>query len=440
MMPIVRMLLLGLFAFFLIPHFAGAASLPTATLFNCNSLFTNGATSPGYTPLVNTALSDASTYKVFLELSLFIVFMVLSVLGIVYAIGVAFNIQKLVTFVKNEYLESFANLLIVFIFVGGLGIFDGSVVFLAHLANTLLPAPPTSTFTSSQGVFIATCTNLENGMITTNLLDYGYVFTNLFIFNALVSFSVQLMPNDFGISFSPWGGIQTLKTALWSEEGISFGLLGMGGLLVMFLFVIYFLFPVFFYVGIVLRSFPWTRAAGGAMLALFISFYVVFPALVYPFSGQLTGTVNYICSASQVGWIGPGYYDFTSGSSTVKVYAGTQAAYKTDVSTYGGGGVYIGSSATSSPTVCSSVDSITQKLGNQAWSTLSGILDVVDISGFGSAMYDNVSTFTSDISGSIIEIVGIVIAFIISFDLLEALGGLLGSPSLRSNRLLSKVI
>lgn len=60
----------------------------------------------------------------------------------------------------------------------------------------------------------------------------------------------------------------------------------MVGILLMITFLLYLLysiFPVFLYVGILLRSFPWTRAAGGTFIAMFIAFYIVFPGL-YPFS------------------------------------------------------------------------------------------------------------------------------------------------------------
>lgn len=407
----------GLFAV-LLTQFAGAALVngPVPTLFDCSTLFGQQASvNAQSTSLVSPALAQGTTYSFMLEASLFIILLVLSVLGLVYAIGYAFNISKLMTFVKNEYLECIASILIVVVAVGGIQIFNNALVFLANLSNGLLPTSSTPTnLASTQQVFQATCENLESGMITTNLYDYGYVLSNLFFFNALQSFTIKLMPNEFGVTFQPWGGIQTLKTALWSEEGISFTLLGMGGLLIMFLFVIYYLFPIFFYVGILLRSFPWTRAAGGAMIALFISFYIIFPALVYPFSSQLNGVGNYVCAIDQVG-------------SSSSADFGTAGNNQND-------------NAPAYQGPCTTSSSLITSLLSEGWTTVKGGVDVLSLSGFGSAMYDNVTQFSYDISDSLLQVVGIAVAFIIAYDMLEALGDVLGSPSLQSGRILSKVI
>lgn len=379
-------------------------------IFNCDSLFSTGSATLGGQSLVSASgvlvpsnSASNGAYIGMLDIAIVLVLMMFAILGVVYAIGSAFGINKLIDFVKRESVESLANIIIiVVIFVGGFAVFNNAIIFFANLAAAGVGSAP-ATITSSGAplstsqVFTQTCWNYENSIINGNLINYFNVVELLFLVHIILNLQVNLNPNGFGFIIQPYAGVQTLQTTVWSEEAISFGIIGIGALLILLLFVVYWLFPIFFYAGIVLRSFPWTRAAGGSMLALFISFYIIFPALLYTFSAFSTGNAAICGSGSQ--------------AATLKL--------------------------------CTAGSDI-GKLLLQEHVTLSTVSDaagsVFGASSFGTAMYDNVTDFTNEVSSSILQMAGVLLSLIIAYDLLEFLGDVLGSPSLQSNRILSKVL
>lgn len=335
--------------------------------------------------------------------SMTIVLIMLSLLGILYGIGSAFGINKLVVFVKNEYAETLANVVIItIVMVGGFGLFNNSAIFLSNIASGAVSssgataAAPISGSLGTQQMFVNLCNYYNKDLIGANLDNYVGVVYELFVLNIIFYVNIQVMPNGFGVSFAPFEGAQTLRTAIWSEEAMSFALLEMGGMLILMLFIIYFLFPLFFYAGIALRTLPWTRAAGGSLIALFIAFYIIFPAMLYSFAG--------IGSTSGAGGI---------------CGTGSNAA---------------ASSLCESGGITGALKSSTGQLLGVGFSYLTGGTS------FGDAMLANVGDFTKEITYSALQFFGVVISFIISYDLLEFLGDVLGAPSLQSNRVLSKVI
>jgi hypothetical protein len=139
------------------------------------------------------------------------------------------------------------------------------------------------------------------------------------------------------------------------------------------LFFIYYLFPFFLYAGVLFRSFPWTRAAGGTLLALFISFYIVFPSLIYPFS---------VLSTTNLG------------------------------------------NAYTAPSLSSSTLSINN------WEQFGSLVRLGPL----------ILAYVGGLSGAILQIAGLVIALVISYDLVEMFGKLLGAPSASGRKMLSKVV
>ncbi len=345
-----------------------------------------------------------------LGIGVLLVLIMLALLGVVYAIGTAFNINKLNDFVRREYVETLANIIIiVVVLVGGFAIFNNATIFFADLAagsigTQALQTTGSSPTAATSQVFTAICNNYENTIINNNLYNYVNVVSFLFIINTLVTLKINLDPNEFGFTLNPLTGVQTLQTTVWSEEAISFGIISMGGMLIMLLFVIYFLFPIFFFAGVVFRCLPWTRAAGGSMLALFISFYIIFPALLYTFSQFSAGNGN-IC-----------------GKGTLQA---TQ-----ELCSSGG----IGSQ------VLSSLSANFQGVLAAALAIFGINAPGCTVYGFGCALYANTVDFTNTVAYSILQMIGLIISFIIAYDLMEFLGDILGSPSLQSGRILSRVV
>ncbi|MCL5239063.1 MAG: hypothetical protein M1286_01145 [Candidatus Marsarchaeota archaeon] len=181
--------------------------------------------------------------------------------------------------------------------------------------------------------------------------------------------------------FSPFQGLEPFASLLGQQLDVTLAIAGLLIIIPVFLFIVYGLFPIFLYAGVLLRSFPWTRAAGGTLIALFIAFYIVFPSLLYPFTTYLpqiaTGLQQLSASAS-----------------------GVQAIWQFSTGTVGALLPFVGGSFISS-----------------------------EVNGFAIA-----------VSNAAVQLVGLVISFLISFDLVETFGDMLGSPSLQAKGLLSKVI
>ena len=406
----------------------GSTSLLTS-LFSCNALFEYGETtiatgnptiatgnptiatgnpliSPSLVQLASPTAVGNAGFAGMLTDSMLVVLLMLSVLALLYGIGYAFSLTRLMAFVKSEYAESLANVvIIVIVMVGGFGLFNSGMVFLSGVAAG---AVGTSGLTlqggqalSTQQVYLDLCHGYNSGIISANLENYGGVVVTLFLYNVIIGFGVEAMPNGFGFVIHPFDGIQTLRVAIWTEEGMAFAIIEMGGMLILMLFTIYFLFPIFFYVGLALRTLPWTRAAGGSLIAVFIAFYIVFPALLLPFS-QIVPQNPGLC------------------------------------------GVALGSNQAPTSTLCTT-EGFWAKLGSGLSNALSGLIGTTTAyftggSSFGTVMEGNVVEFTNEISYSVMQLIGVIISFIISYDLMEFLGDVLGAPSLQASRILSKVV
>jgi hypothetical protein len=139
---------------------------------------------------------------------------------------------------------------------------------------------------SAPVVFTKDCTTLAKASLTmANSWILLSVDQNLFImFTALF---IAIQPGDFGPAITPMAGLSVLSDSTDGLIGNFAMFTGVMSILMMTIAVVlgifYSIFPLFFYIGIVLRTIPFTRAAGGAFLGLFIAFYFAFPFLLYFF-------------------------------------------------------------------------------------------------------------------------------------------------------------
>ncbi len=339
---------------------------------------------------INPSQYDWSTYTGLLVIALVIVLAVLAVIGLVYATGRAFGINGMVEFAKTEYFESFANVVLIVVIAGGMtAIFSVMLLVSNMLASGISSVPtisvPAISLTTSAQMYNALCSNYMGALFGVGL-HILVVYVQEILFNFVGTVAIDLAPNGQGIlpyvpgfSFSPLIGLLIVPQALGIVVSLMFfiGLVNLG--MVLLLFIIYYLFPLFLYLGILLRSFPWTRAAGGAFLALFIAFYIVMPAILYPFSL------------------------ITSSASIYSLSAGT-----------------------------SSIDSI-----NTFFTFING---VVSQNWINTIPYTVISSDIAFAMGTILQMIGFIIALMVSFDLMEALSDVLGAPSMTSNNLLRRFI
>ena len=359
-----------LFALLASANFAGAQLGGFSNLAHavCGSLF-----SQGWLGAITTTATSNPYYGLSL-ISFLIVIVVIAILGITFSLGSAFGLENLKNFSRTEALESVFNIVLIILTIGGLGMMSAASTFLANLGQAAITGSSVISSSSSATplTFHNLCNNYLNSGVTTTINGALSLLPQLYEYQIETSVTASFMPNDWGFSISPAAGLYPW-TQLLNMQLEAFILVGgiMSAVGAM-MFIIYYLFPVFLYVGILFRSFPWTRAAGGSMLALFISFYVIFPALLYPFSLAPTFTPQSSPCAAVT-------------SSSIESYA---------------------------PLSCAT--------GNK---------------GVG-----EITNFVDQMSYSLLQMFAVIIAFIISFDLLERFGDLLGAPSLRSGGLLQKVI
>ena len=375
------------------------------SVVSCSAMFAGGSTQNLYARQLATITGNSGTsYNSFLLVALLIILAMLMIVGVVYAVGTAFHIQGLMSFARTEALEGFGNFIIILGIGGSIGIAAAGLNFFGNLAllgSSSQQAIPQGT--SAYAIYTGLCNNIQTRIVSSGIENWLGVFFDLYVANVFAAsipptggFDVVFKPAGLsnGVEFDPFQGGALLIQLLWDEQISYFGTSLMGMFIIDILFVVYFLFPIFLYVGIILRSFPWTRPAGGSLIALFISFYIVFPAMMYPFlAGPVPGAGLGICTPK-----GPSYSN--SGTSDFGALCSAQ-------------------SFINNPPV-------------ELWNIMG--------SNYGLLYYTNVFAFTEGIEFVGLDIIGLIIALIVSYEMVEKLGTILGAPSLQGARMLSRVV
>ncbi len=235
-----------------------AASLPAAQSLSqefCSNLF---------------PASPFSSQEGVIGIAFLIMLVMLVVAGVAYALGYAFQIESFMRFSRTEMGEVGLTALIIAIFAGF--IFASNA---ATLVPSLTPSQAQGYFTSDCGLLSGASTNVFVTLAT-------YYWPNLIKLGLIQGISVKIAPSNFGLdAFGPFAGYDLLISAVNKFAAftgfLATALIGMVALLA----IIYAIFPMFLYAGIVLRTIPFTRAAGGAFLGFFIGFYLMFPMMLY---------------------------------------------------------------------------------------------------------------------------------------------------------------
>ncbi len=332
-----------------------------------------------YSSLSNiyAALRSTSTYSGLISLSLLIIMSVLTIVAVLYAVGTAFKIESLKVFSRNEILEDVLNFIMIIFISGGIFAVDSLISGLAQFSSSAFSSTSTQGATSLTTIYKNTCIFYYSDAISQ--ISYIVIMSiNLFTINLVSTVSVMLMPNGFGITYQPLAWYVSLSKMIGVLGAVAVAIAGIELVNVFLLSIIYYLFPIFLYLGILFRSFPWTRPIGGTLLGLFISFYVFYPALLYAFS-YITQTYSPKISYSI-------FNQYINLNENIN-----------------------------------SLESISPLSPTSAFSLVaSSTAAVIAVSG--------------------INILGILISLIICFDLIEAFGDLLGAPSLSDGGILRRLI
>jgi len=199
------------------------------------------------------------------------------ILGVIYMIGMGFGISELQMTAKEEFFQLIAMMLMMVFLVGGDSILNGistNSAFTGSDATTLQGAAKASIVTTLTNV-----TDLMDSISTTDhdsaiegskasscsILGMGYSVSGC------GSYTMLATPLSMagGITGFAVGELYTMKRLIELSEGFAFP----------------FLLPL----GIVLRTFKFTRGAGGLLIALAISLHILLPIGVI-FNDMLAAT------------------------------------------------------------------------------------------------------------------------------------------------------
>ena len=224
----------------------------------CGSLFSQS------TSVLGSGGGSSPAFYI-IEVALTIAVSVLLILGVLYAIGYGFGIDSLKAFVRTEYLESVFNLAMIVFISGGLAFAGSAVSFLSSVAGIgQTTTAPVTTISSAYG---AICTNYVNYGAAT-VLDYAVEMSaRLTVLDIFKNAFIIIEPNEFGFDGLFFSGLQPVDNIYSLQIDFYMAMAGMFIGIPVLLWMIYVLFPWFLYVGVLLRAFPWTRAAGGSFLA-----------------------------------------------------------------------------------------------------------------------------------------------------------------------------
>ena len=375
------------------------AAMPSAGVMQdiCSGTSTGAGIIP-QTPVIGTGGTGVTSV---VGLTVIVILSVVLVMAALYMVSKVANLPSLENLVKVEFAEMAGTGIIIAIFFGAF-----FTAALAGAAGTTTTNPTLHFNGPGRSVFVNDCMMIGNESIGMVLPIMASGTVN-FVINLVDSATIKITPGGFGFTVSPLSGLSMI-TATMTELGEIVTLFLMALLAInLALGLIYGLFPIFLYLGIVFRALPWTRAAGGIFIAMFIGFYVVFPLM-------LNATIGGFSAAS---------------------YNSVTAYYSSDAAN--------GIAAFTSNTAVVNIGTIGQQAG--LLSSASGALTfsgnvLRSMAGYPNG-YGVINGYIADFMGPpIMVIIEIAFSFIVALDFADILSDILGAPSLSTERLLGRML
>ncbi len=345
--------------------------------------------SGGVIPTTNILSGQTNGEQSILNLSVLIMLVMLMVVAVIYMVSYIFNLDMLKNMVKAEIGEIFITAIIVAIFIGSFSVLSS--------ATTTQTGFAVAGSSFGRGTFVDDCAYLSTASINL-VVPFFAINIVRFVVATVDSVSIQIEPTYFGFSDKPLSGYKLFDTVLGYIDAIAgaFILLILGTLTM--LSIIYAIFPIFLYAGIVLRTLPWTRAAGGALLGLFAGFYILFPLLLHVMLAGYIGTITSVSATTQ-------------GQQSLSILG----------------------TITSTVPNANGVGTLLTLL----WNTITGMFSMI-----GTTVTNGIigGFITGVIEPALFTTLSILMAFLISFDFTEAMGDILGAPSLSTKNMFGKLL
>lgn len=339
-------------------------------------------------------------------LTVVIMLTIVLVMAGLYMIGQVIGQPSLQNFIKVELAEMVGTAVIIVLFFGGF--FAAAYAAAGPPPSANVTNPTLYFYGPGRSVFVNDCVMVGG----TSLALLPPVLTSggvTWVLNLLDSMTLKITPGGFGFRSNPLQGMDMLVRTMTQLSQILSTFMVVLLALTFLLGLIYSLFPLFLYLGIVLRAFPWTRAAGGIFIAMFIGFYIVFPLMI-------SATVGGFSSAAY-----NQSYQAYSGSSAANGIMSMESLDSTSNSI----GV-IGQQSSLGASISNSVTYFTGFLGS--------------LVGYPNG-YGIVNGYIQNFMGPpIMVIIEVAFSFIVALDFADSLSDLLGAPSLSTQRLLGKMV
>ncbi len=368
------------------PHAQSAPSSIVTTF--CSGSSTSGTGSGGIIPSTNILSGQSGGEQSLINVSVLIMLTMLLVVALIYMISYVIGLEQLKNILKQEIAEIAITGIIVVIFIGG---------FALASSATSTSAVHISGVNIGQQTFIDDCTYLSTASLNLFVPFFLINFAGYAI-DLLESFKVTITPAWFGLSDTPLQGFNLFDSALTILEDVTAAFILLILLSVVTLGFIYGLFPIFLYAGIILRTLPWTRAAGGAFLGMFVGFYIIFPLMLHVLLSGYIGTLATAAVNSNPTNVQAILNGIIAGAGGGTTQLGSAVMFLTQLGT-----LYVGTS------------------GGGSFGLVNGYLFFV-------------------LEPAAFTVLAIIISFMIAFDFAELAGDLLGAPSLSTSSLLKRAV
>jgi hypothetical protein len=190
-----------------------------------------------------------------------IISVVLALVSLAYMIGTGFHLPKLQAWAKDELYQAIASALLAILLIALVSTINTTM-------NDIYGGDP-----------FVIAGNYINALTVSMTAFFTAAVTMDAVFGVYQSLALKAMPTQTGFNISPFTGFAPLTAMLsLAMEAILGGLgltLGQGVFLSFIKTQLSILLPI----GIALRAFPFSRPAGGAMIAVFLGFYIFYPFL-----------------------------------------------------------------------------------------------------------------------------------------------------------------
>lgn len=215
-------------------------------------------------------------------LTFVVISIALALVALAYMAAIGFHLPKLQAWAKEEFYQALASALIAVLLM--------TFVSTINLITTQL-------YGRDPFGIAFDYVNAMAASLGTFFLQVAYVDV---VYALMQSMVYHMMPSQMGFNIDPFGGMVVLTSMLsFLMEAILTGMsimLGQGTFLLFIRAQLSIIFPI----GIALRSFPFTRPAGGALIAVFFGFYIFYPFL-WVFDNAIYNEI------SSVNYINPGF-------------------------------------------------------------------------------------------------------------------------------------